>query len=188
MSAEDYHDMSGLFSEHQFPGTPIALSTDDYGRASHVRSRVGFIHECMKEAEKNMAKRIAKRIKTRAKDGVRRKKTATVKIEMSPEFRNRINQMQRDLELQVENIAQRAQEELDRLREQVEEPFVWRTADGVDMVPQEMDEEHLRNCVSYTQRRLVKKIGESTWLSDSMHFARAYYEFLKECERRGIRV
>jgi len=76
----------------------------------------------------------------------------------------------------------------DWLEDDEEEDFLWVTRDGRYLRPDEMDESHLRNCVSYTQRRLQKQMLEAVDLGTLEHLARAFYEFLRECRKRGLRI
>jgi hypothetical protein len=69
-----------------------------------------------------------------------------------------------------------------------EHPFSWKTSDGRKVHPSELSDEHLRNCVSFTQRQLIKVTLDATFLDRTIMVARAYYEFLKEAKRRGMRV
>lgn len=66
--------------------------------------------------------------------------------------------------------------------------FIWTTRDGEDVRPQQMSEEHLRNAICFCQRRLTYAFGTTRWLSTTKFYVRAFYEFLLEAERRGIRV
>lgn len=69
-----------------------------------------------------------------------------------------------------------------------EPPFAWTTQTGKKMHPSQMAEEHLRNAISYTQRKLRNAIDNAVYLDNIAWLARAFYEFLKEAKRRGIRV
>lgn len=66
--------------------------------------------------------------------------------------------------------------------------FVWRTRDGRQIPVTEMTDEHLRNAISWAQRRLVHELGTSRWLSSTKLLARAFYEFVREAEQRGMSV
>jgi len=102
------------------------------------------------------------------------------------------NQLRPSLQLELERlftrrpwpwpVAARAATEADG------DEFMWVTGDGRRIQPAEMDEEHLRNAISYTQRKLVGAALNATWLSSAKKLARAFYEFLREAERRGIKV
>jgi hypothetical protein len=69
-----------------------------------------------------------------------------------------------------------------------DEPFEWKTREGDLLRPAQMDEQHLRNCISYTQRRLQSMFGSTAYLDATRYMARAFYEFLREADRRGLRV
>lgn len=66
--------------------------------------------------------------------------------------------------------------------------FRWKTSDGRTLKPTEMDEQHLRNTISYVQRTLVHKIGSSRYLQPLGYLGRAFYELLEESKRRGFDV
>ncbi len=67
-------------------------------------------------------------------------------------------------------------------------PFMWRTRDGEWMLPSQMDEQHLRNSVSFCQRKLSSLFGSVSYLETTTDLVRALYEFLKEAKKRGYRV
>lgn len=91
-------------------------------------------------------------------------------------------------EVSHEELIRRSTEADDLRVRLAPQEFVWRTSDGRDLRPRDMDDEHLRNCVSYTQRRLASAFGTVKYLRETEKMATAYVEFLKEARGRGIRV
>lgn len=66
--------------------------------------------------------------------------------------------------------------------------FTWTTRDGVSVKPCDMDEQHLRNTVSWLQRNLVYNFGSAPYLGKLSEKVYAFYKMLEECQRRGIEV
>lgn len=66
--------------------------------------------------------------------------------------------------------------------------FIWRTKEGRVVRPREMEDEHLRNTISYLQRTLVFQFGTTRWMARCEETTRALYEMLKEARRREIQV
>lgn len=64
----------------------------------------------------------------------------------------------------------------------------WTTADGEQMLISQMDESHLRNTISYLQRRLTADFGRVLYLSAIERHITALSEMLKEARRRHIEV
>ncbi len=65
-------------------------------------------------------------------------------------------------------------------------PFMWRTKEGVKILPKDMEESHLRNTISFLQRTLVYSFGTKTWVSSTMFQVEALSEMMKEAKRRGL--
>lgn len=76
----------------------------------------------------------------------------------------------------------------DRIQSLDSPKFFWVTRDGTAIKPSDMSTEHLRNCVSYVQRRLTRDCGSVAYLGKLEGLARAFYEFLREARKRGIDV
>lgn len=75
------------------------------------------------------------------------------------------------------------------LNERREAPvFVWTTAGGERVRVTDMDEGHLRNTISYLQRRLVYLFGTVTWMMPVRSTLKALAAMLDEAERRGLQV
>lgn len=67
-------------------------------------------------------------------------------------------------------------------------PFFWRTRDSRVVAPSDMEESHLRNTISFLQRRLVCVFGTATYVDEAAGSIEALHEMLKEAKARGIRV
>jgi hypothetical protein len=137
----------------------------------------------------NVRKKSTTATKTRARAKITQRRVEDRTYEAR--HRNALKRVQEMVTKTKDLEIRKLKDEIQELQEELElrnEPFVWRTMDGVQVTPNAMDEDHLRNVVSYTQRRLMKAMLESTWLSGAAKYARAFYEFLAECERRGIDV
>lgn len=63
---------------------------------------------------------------------------------------------------------------------------IWKTGDGRFVKMHMMDEGHLRNAISYTQRRIVHILGTAVWLEKTEHFCQQFVYLLQEAKRRGI--
>lgn len=86
------------------------------------------------------------------------------------------------------NARQRFEVALAQAQAQIPKPFYWRCADGRTLHPKEMDESHLRNSISFLQRRLTHQFGTATWLNRTTYHVQALHEMLKEADRRHIDV
>src|SRR3954454_25272322 len=51
--------------------------------------------------------------------------------------------------------------------------FVWTTASGDVVQPKNMDEDHLRNTISYLSRRLISDLGRQAWIHKLHYFVKA---------------
>lgn len=117
---------------------------------------------------------MAKRMKGRAK------KTAVRKVNR-PSYKQLFEQEQAARGQDIRNFNS----EIAKLRAQA---FRWRSADGRMLTPNEMDEAHLRNTISFLQRRLVYAFGNSAYLDQTAHHVEALNAMLKEAKTRGLRV
>lgn len=68
------------------------------------------------------------------------------------------------------------------------EPFRWKTADGEQLAPAQMDEQHLRNTISYLQRTLVHDFGVARFIARTEFKLVALSEMIKEASKRGFQV
>lgn len=75
-----------------------------------------------------------------------------------------------------------------KLQEERPLPFVWVTSDGRRLQPKDMDEEHLRNTISFLQRTIVHRLGTTPYLDTLESRFQAMFEMLKEARNREIRV
>lgn len=66
--------------------------------------------------------------------------------------------------------------------------FFWRTRDGRSLMPRDMEEEHLRNTISFLQRRLVCQFGTVAYVDETFQNVEALAAMLKEAKARGLRV
>jgi predicted component of type VI protein secretion system len=65
---------------------------------------------------------------------------------------------------------------------------LWTTGTGQQIRIDEMDEGHLRNTISFLQRRIVSQFGKVTWLSEMRDMLASMVAMLDEAKKRGIRV
>lgn len=68
------------------------------------------------------------------------------------------------------------------------EEFRWKCGDGRVIPVTQLEDDHLRNAICWVSRRLVMKIGTTTWLESIIYEAEAFAQVLHEAKRRGIRV
>lgn len=76
-------------------------------------------------------------------------------------------------------------------RHMVENPTgkpTWKTRDGQTLLIEQMEEEHLRNAISFVQRRLVAEFGRTPWIETIHPLLKSMDNFLTEAKRRGLRV
>jgi hypothetical protein len=66
--------------------------------------------------------------------------------------------------------------------------YIWTTAFGDRLPVSKMDEGHLRNTISFLQRKLVFQFGQSTYLQRTKPLLEAMLAMLSEAQRRGIEV
>ena len=76
----------------------------------------------------------------------------------------------------------------ERLKE-IQPPFVWRTLNGRELMPKDMDDRHLQNTIHYLCRTMYDAYSKEAWLS--RRFAgkvEALHHMLTEAKRRGLEV
>lgn len=78
-------------------------------------------------------------------------------------------------------LTPRRPAEIDRTR-------YWKTEDGEILLIQAMEEEHLRNCISFLARKLSNMLHNTAFLTDSLSFTQSLAAMLLEAKRRGYRV
>jgi hypothetical protein len=71
---------------------------------------------------------------------------------------------------------------------EAQQEFYWVTQDGRSVRPSGMDEQHLRNTISFLARRLITQLSQTTWLESTAYFVEALAHMLHEAKRRGLRV
>lgn len=120
---------------------------------------------------------------TKKKVVKKRKKALSLRTQMK-HLRMQLTEAEDAARLQLRR-ASTAELELSMLRRS---EFVWQTGDGRCLKPLDMDESHLRNTISYLQRRLVHEFGTAKWLQRTATHVEALHEMLKEASRRGIKV
>lgn len=131
-----------------------------------------------------------KKFKLKKKKIVRKKRVTKVqRLESIIKAENlRVRNFQRRI-VEAENAVIVRDKEISDLNARlITDVFRWKTNDGRHILPKQMDEGHLRNTISFLQRRLVYQFGTATWLYRSEYNVQALYEMLKEARRRGIQV
>lgn len=90
--------------------------------------------------------------------------------------------------LEKDRFADTLAVKLENLEAAKTRPFIWIAGDGRRMLPSEMDEQHLRNTISYLQRTLTRDFGTVPYLNKLTKRVQAFHEMLKEAESRGFEV
>jgi len=67
-------------------------------------------------------------------------------------------------------------------------PTTWTTGSGAILPISAMEESHLRNAISYTQRRVSHALSTSVWLSRTTGQLASLLAMLFEAERRGLQL
>lgn len=67
-------------------------------------------------------------------------------------------------------------------------PFTWRDREGRRWLPTTMNEQHLRNTISFCFRRMLKLTLEASYLDDAAMLVEALYFLMAEAKRRGYRL
>ena len=98
------------------------------------------------------------------------------------------NETKADLKEANVNLYTRLLGLQEEIRQLTPNPFIWKTADGRHLRPSEMDEQHLRNTVSFLQRKLTVAFGSVRFLQQTAWMVEALNEMFKECKRRGYEV
>lgn len=112
------------------------------------------------------------------------KKTKKVK---KLSLRNQIETLQNEV-ARLNSARVAAEKENFKIRQMMPKPFMWRTQDGQLISPTKMDEQHLRNAISYLQRRIVHLSGTSTYLSTLLPSYEALHYMMKEALERGYQI
>jgi hypothetical protein len=104
----------------------------------------------------------------------------------------------KDLQAQNERLLRRVvtlQTEARKLEDEAAEadnppaePFQWMTKTGEKIAPCEMDDDHLRNTISFLARGLATDLSRAAWLNPLQYKLQALFEMLKEAEARDIEV
>jgi hypothetical protein len=192
MAAEDYHDMAYYPPGPHFPGVDSGPSFGEYEESyggPHV-----IAYDELTDVTPKQWKFLLERTRNVAKKGRTTKKSVKIRRKSPKEFTVRLEGgqfLQKTLEEMRPKIEQTLKEVLFNERFNLtpdEPPFLWKTHDRKLLHPKQMEEEHLRNAISYTQRRLAAAFGNAIWLSELTWLVRALYEFLKEAKRRGLKV
>jgi len=68
------------------------------------------------------------------------------------------------------------------------QPDMWKTADGRVLRVVDLEGGHLRNAISYLQRRLVHKFGEALYLAPLESMISNMGMLLREANRRGYNI
>jgi hypothetical protein len=69
-----------------------------------------------------------------------------------------------------------------------EVPALWTTRDGATIPISEMEDDHLRNTISFLQRKLVASLGHVRYIRDTSNTVKALHHMLTEAERRNMNV
>jgi len=109
--------------------------------------------------------------------------------EATPDMKRRIEQI---LRAELEAMNKQVRVNLDELKKPIEIavtlPTQWQTKNNQVLAIREMENEHLRNAISWCARRLAKNALETTWIADMKPLMLSLLALLHEAGRRGMCV
>ena len=109
----------------------------------------------------------------------------------TPKREDRLFQVLEIMNDEISNMSNRIHALDARIGAEEAAEYRWVMADGDEILPKDMDTDHLRNSITYCVRRLLHErlsLGTTLYVVDMKRWIDSLHYLLIEAERRGLKI